>query len=69
MRILDTDGKLLFTDVEKGLFVETTNEWTEFTMALPVEALNQPIQLEWLLLSDGNGPNGDGFFLDDVVID
>ena len=30
---------------------------------------DQPIQIEFLLLTDGDGPNGDGFYLDDFTVD
>ena len=50
-------------------FWGTTDEWTKFSMAIPTEALGRKIQLEWLLLTDGAEPNGDGFFLDDVLVD
>ena len=67
LRILEEGGRLLYMRDE--VFWGTTDEWMNFSMAIPTEARDQTIQLEWLLLTDEGEPNGDGFFLDDVVID
>jgi trimeric autotransporter adhesin len=67
LNILDEDGNLLHERDE--IFWGTTDEWTQFSMFIPAEAKNQKIHLEWLLLTDAAEPNGDGFFLDDVMID
>lgn len=66
LRIHSEDGTLLHEREE--IFWGTTEEWTKFSMAIPAEAQGRKIRLEWLLLTDDAEPNGDGFFLDDVVV-
>jgi hypothetical protein len=69
LRILDEKGILIWKNEVEDNFWGTTEEWTEFNMPIPSEASDRKIKLEWLLLSDDSEPNGDGFFLDDVVVD
>ncbi len=51
------------------IFWIRTEGWTRFEADLPAEALDQKITVEWIFRSDGNSPNGAGFFLDDVIVD
>ena len=48
---------------------DNTNEWEEFSTALPVEAFGKTIQIEFRLFSDDfPGTNFSGWYLDDVQI-
>ena len=67
LRILDESGSPLF--VREEIFWGTTPGWTQFEFTIPAEQRGIPIILEWLLLTDGDEPNGNGFYLDDVVVD
>lgn len=51
------------------IFWVRTDGWTRYEADLPEETLDQKITIEWIFRSDGNSPNGAGFFLDDVVVD
>jgi hypothetical protein len=51
------------------IFWVATNGWTLYQADLPEETLDQKITIEWIFRSDGNSPNGSGFFLDDIVVD
>ena len=69
LNILDESGAPLFQSRHEDVFWGTSEEWTEFSMPIPTEAAGQKIRLEWLLRTDDTGPDGDGFFLDDVVVE
>ena len=48
---------------------DNTNDWEDFTTALPVEAVGKTIQIEFRLLSDDfPGTNFSGWYLDDVRV-
>lgn len=68
LRILGGDGESLLHEND-DLFWGTSEGWTEYSELLPDVAQRQKIRLEWLLLTDGEQLDGDGFFLDDVTVD
>ncbi|MEM7385534.1 MAG: hypothetical protein AAF514_11375 [Verrucomicrobiota bacterium] len=67
LQFLSDDGQLLTTRAD--IFWGRTEGWTELSETLPAEAQGRPIRLRWVFLSDAGGPNGTGFYLDDVVVD
>lgn len=67
LQILDEGGDALFTREE--IFWTATESWTEFRLTIPTNAREQKVMFQWNLLSDPSGPNGSGFFLDDVEVD
>ncbi len=69
LRILDETGGEPALFVHDEIFWGTTGDWAEFTLTIPTEARDRKIIIEWLLLTDGNLPNGEGLFLDDVTVD
>lgn len=67
LQFLSETGDVLFAREE--IFWSQSAGWTEFSEAFPAEARSQRVRLEWTLLSDGEGPNGAGFYIDDVVVE
>ena len=67
LKYLDADGNELF--VEEDIFWGQSDGWTQFRKTIPSAAQEQPIRIEFLLLTDDSGPNGDGFYIDDFTID
>ena len=68
-------GRINFRD-ENGTLLEETdylfwgqsNGWQEFDGPVPVNAREQKVIIEFEFLSDSLGPNGEGWFVDDVEI-
>ena len=67
LKYLNADGSELF--VEEDIFWGQSDGWQQYRKTIPSAAQDQPIRIEFLLLSDDSGPNGDGFYLDDFTID
>lgn len=67
LRFLGENGQVLIA--RPDIFWGQTEGWTEFQEAIPIEAQGLRIRIQWALLTDGEEPNGMGFFLDDVVVD
>ena len=64
---LDEAGTVLVGIDE--IFWTKTDGWTLYEETIPEVARGRKIMIEWLFRSDGESPNGQGFFLDDVMID
>ncbi len=62
----DPSGELLVAS--EYFFWGTSAGWEAFDRLVPVEARNRPIQIEFEFLSDELGPNGAGWFIDDVSV-
>ncbi len=67
LNFLDENGELIVSNEE--LFWGTSEDWVEFSQRIPVEARGQKIILEFRFLSDGEGANGQGWFIDDITIE
>lgn len=68
-------GRINFRDENGELLVEsdfvlwgTSEGWQAFDRPIPVEARNRKILIEFEFLSDELGPNGEGWFIDDVSV-
>ncbi len=68
-------GRINFLDESGALLVEsefffwgTSDGWQDFDRLIPVEARDRRILVEFEFLSDELGPNGEGWFIDDVSI-
>ena len=67
LNFLDENGDQIVSN--ESLFWGTSEDWVEFSQRIPVEARGQKIILEFRFLSDGEGANGQGWFIDDVTIE
>jgi hypothetical protein len=68
-------GRINFRNESGEILVEsdfvfwgTSESWQAFDRPVPVEARNRKIILEFEFLSDELGPNGEGWFIDDVSV-
>lgn len=62
---VNSGNQLAFMD---DIFWGQTDGWTDFSTRLPEDAWGQKIRVQWALLTDGDEPNGSGFYLDDVLL-
>lgn len=62
----DENGELLV--VSDFVFWGKTEGWQAFDRPIPVEARDRKIVIEFEFLSDELGPNGEGWFIDDVSV-
>ena len=53
--------------IHDQIFWGKTDGWTEFRLTVPVNAREQKVMIEWLLLTAEGGESG--FYLDDVEVD
>ncbi len=68
-------GRINFRDENGEILVESefffwgqTEGWQGFDRPIPVEARDRKIRIEFEFLSDELGPNGEGWFIDDVSV-
>jgi hypothetical protein len=66
INVLDAADDSLLAEVEV-LGNMNTDDWTLYTKALPEEALNKMIKLEFVFISDGIA-NAAGWYIDDVTV-
>jgi hypothetical protein len=66
VNFLDESGDLLHAS--DFFFWGNSGGWQLFDSPIPVEARNQKVKIEFELLSDALGPNGEGWFIDDVSV-
>ena len=66
VNFLDENGDLLLAS--DFVFWGNSGGWQLFDSVLPVEARNRKVMIEFELLSDELGPNGEGWFIDDVSV-
>ncbi|MEM7386062.1 MAG: hypothetical protein AAF514_14070, partial [Verrucomicrobiota bacterium] len=67
LNFLDEDGALLFND-QNLIFWGHSGGWVEYNRPVPTEVRGRAFVLEFQLLSDGEEPNGAGWYIDDVEV-
>ena len=67
LNYLDENGDLIVPHGE--IFWGTTDDWVEFSERIPAEVRGTRFILEFQFLSDGDEPNGQGWFIDDITIE
>ena len=67
LKYLDADGNELFT--EENIFWGQSDGWLEFRKTVPSSVQDQPIRVEFTLLTDGDDGGHAGFYLDNFSID
>ncbi|MEN9021505.1 MAG: Ig-like domain-containing protein [Verrucomicrobiales bacterium] len=67
--ILDANGDPLRAQLLIFPGENSTNEWRRSRIPLPADALGQTVVIEFEFLSDDNDANGDGWYIDDVVVE
>ena len=67
MQFLNEAGEPVF--VREEIFWGTSTGWTEYNERLPSAALDRPIRVQFILVSDSTEPNGAGFYVDDLMVD
>jgi hypothetical protein len=67
LNFLAEDGSLLFND-SNLIFWGNSGDWVEYNRPVLPEVRGQKFILEFQLLSDGDAPNGSGWYIDDVEI-
>ncbi len=67
--VLDANGDPLRAQLLIFPGESSTAEWRRSRIPLPAEALGQTVIIEFEFLSDDNEPNGDGWYIDDVIVE
>ncbi|HUF64191.1 MAG TPA: PA14 domain-containing protein [Verrucomicrobiales bacterium] len=68
VNLLAEDGRVLRAQLLIFTGESSTAGWRKAVLRLPGEALGQAVRIEFEFLSDDAEPNGDGWYLDDVLV-